>query len=336
MASSGQQASFSICPVFGESRLIVRTASWESKLVSLALEGLRDSNDPQQRVLAVKSPEDGRLAQAYSECEQITRLNSRTFYLASGLLPDGKRQAARVLYAFCRVTDDLVDKRKGNSIERLNRWANSTLSDQPDRKNPIALAWYEIRARFQVPTRYAEQLIAGVAMDIDHARYETFDDLVAYCYGVASTVGLMAMHIIGYEGHEAVKYAVRLGVALQLTNILRDVGEDWRNGRLYLPLNELRAYNLDEGDIARGIVDDRWRALMRFQIKRTRQIFESARPGIRMLHKDGRFAIAAAAYLYRGILDDIERHDYDVFHRRAYVSAWGKVRRLPWIWIKSL
>jgi len=145
----------------------------------------------------------------------------------------------------------------------------------------------------------------------------------------------MAMHIIGFEGPHAVPYAVKLGVALQLTNILRDVGEDWRAGRLYLPSDELAQFGLGEEDVAAGQVDDRWRAFMRFQIGRARRLYAEAMPGIRLLAADGRFAIAAAAELYRAILDDIEAHDYNVFARRAHIGALGKLRRLPGIWWRS-
>jgi phytoene synthase len=145
----------------------------------------------------------------------------------------------------------------------------------------------------------------------------------------------MAMHIIGYCGEEAVPYAIKLGVALQLTNILRDVGEDWSLGRVYLPQEELGFYGLSDDDLAAGTVSPRWLDFMRFQIDRTRRLYREAMPGIGMLHRDGRFAIAAAADLYGAILDDIERHGADVFCRRAHVSALGKLRRLPRIWRQS-
>ena len=143
------------------------------------------------------------------------------------------------------------------------------------------------------------------------------------------------MYIIGFSGVEAIPFALKLGVALQLTNILRDVGEDWRAGRLYLPQEDLGRFGLSEGDIEAGTVDDRWRAFMRFQIARTRQLYEEAWPGIALLHADGRFAIGAAAELYRAILSDIEANDYDVFSRRAHITAWGKLKRLPAIWWRS-
>ena len=149
---------------------------------------------------------------------------------------------------------------------------------------------------------------------------------------MASTVGLMAMHVIGFSTARAIPCAIRLGVALQITNILRDVAEDWRAGRLYLPLEDLEAFSLGEDDIAAGQVTPSWRAFMRFSIDRNRRFCDEAWPGIAMLDPDGRFAIGAAAELYRGILDDIEAHGYDVFRRRAFVGRWRKLQRLPAIW----
>jgi 15-cis-phytoene synthase len=181
----------------------------------------------------------------------------------------------------------------------------------------------------------AEQLIDGVARDLDQTCYATFTDLAAYAYGVASTVGLMSMRIVGYRNASAILYAIKLGVALQLTNILRDVGEDWRMGRVYLPADELAAFGLSEDDLARGQVDNRWRAFMRFQIERNRGLYAEAWPGIQLLNEDGRFAIAAAGDLYRRILDDIEAHDYDVFTRRAHVGTPRKVLGLIHLWWNS-
>jgi phytoene synthase len=145
----------------------------------------------------------------------------------------------------------------------------------------------------------------------------------------------MSMYIIGFQGQHAIPYAIKLGVALQMTNILRDVAEDLASGRVYLPQEELEAYGLSDRDLAAGVVTDRWRAFMQFQIERNHRLYEESWPGIAMLDKSGRFAIGAAAELYRGILSDIEAHDYDVFSRRSHVTGFGKVRRLPRIWWRS-
>ena len=171
-----------------------------------------------------------------------------------------------------------------------------------------------------------------MAQDLTHHRYASFDDLAHYCYLVASTVGLMTMYIVGYAGPQAIPYAIKLGVALQLTNILRDVGEDWANNRLYLPQDELATFDVSEEQIAAGQVTPAWRSFMRFQIERARRLYAEAMPGIAMLGREGQFAIAASAVLYRDILAKIEENDYDVFTRRAHTSGLEKLRRLPVIW----
>jgi len=305
---------------------------WEPPLLALALEARRSENITTAEDLI---EEPARLERAYARCEAITSVHSRSFHLASGLLPAEKRQAARALYAFCRVSDNIVDQLEGNVEAALNNWRQRVLKPVPTEDDPVALAWADARLRYRIPTSYAEQLIDGVTRDLYQTRYYTFADLATYAYGVASTVGLMSMHIIGFSGPEAIPYAIKLGVALQVTNILRDVGEDWRAGRVYLPREELELFGLSEKDLAAGRVHDRWRDFMRFQISRNRQLYKEAWPGISLLHKDGRLAITAAAAFYQAILDDIEAHDYNVFDRRAHVSAWGKLRRLPALWWQS-
>ena len=257
----------------------------------------------------------------------------------SSLLPAEKRRATRALYAFCREVDDIVDEGDSppsDAIEReLEAWRYKTLFSHPPAHDLVALAWADTRAKYGIPQKYAEQLMEGVARDLRQTRYDTFEDLATYCYGVASTVGLMSMHIIGYSDSHAIPYAIKLGVALQMTNILRDVGEDWSRGRLYLPQDELGYFLLSEEDITNGRIDDRWRSFMRFQIARNRQLYEEARPGIAMLEADGRFAIAAASDLYSAILDDIEARDFDVFTQRAHVGTFKKIGLLPQIWWQS-
>ncbi|MGQ9887695.1 MAG: phytoene/squalene synthase family protein [Aggregatilineales bacterium] len=305
--------------------------SWENILLAWAYEAL-ESAIPVDSVAA----DSVILQRAYDHCESLTRTHSRTFFLASSLLPFAKRRAARALYAFCRVTDNIVDSSTSDSEARaaLSAWKRAVMSPQQS-SDPVVLAWSDTRARFNIPLGYAEQLIDGVACDLTKKRYATFAELAEYSYGVASTVGLMAMHIIGFDSEKALPYAVKLGVALQLTNILRDVAEDYRRGRIYLPMDELDAFGLSESDIAAGTVDDRWRAFMRFQIARNRKLYNDSLPGIALLNPDGRFAIAAAGELYQAILADIEAHGSDVFARRARVSVTGKLRRLPGIWWRS-
>jgi phytoene synthase len=304
--------------------------SWEQNLLRKAYEALES-----HKQMAPIVTETGLLKEAYRHSVELTNRHSKTFYTASALLPPDQKQAVRGLYAFCRVSDDLIDEGGSNKLQKLHLWRQHSLSEHPPLNDMVALAWADTRLSYSIPQRYAEQLLDGVASDLTKTRYADFEELTDYCYSVASTVGLMAMHIIGYESEEAIPYAVKLGVALQLTNILRDVAEDWENGRLYLPQDELAAFGLTEEDIEAGVVDGRWQDFMKFQIERVRRLYAEALPGIALLNKKGRFAIAAAAELYRAILDDIENHDYDVFSRRAHINKWEKLRRLPGIFIRS-
>jgi phytoene synthase len=312
---------------------LIQSPPWEVRLLLAAQEAFHTQTHTEK----VKADRPVLLA-AYQQCEALTHHHSRTFYMASSLLPREKRLAARALYAFCRVTDDIVDTPGTLPSERLaalRAWQAQVMGDGHTGEGAVCLAWADAQARFNVPRGYALQLIEGVARDIYQTRYETFDELAEYAYGVASTVGLMAMHIVGFRGEDALPCAIRLGVALQLTNILRDVAEDWRNGRLYLPLEELREFGLTEDDITAGHVDGRWRKFMAFQIDRTRRLYDESMSGIALLDSSGRFGIAAAVELYKAILSDIEAHDYDVFTRRASISTAGKLLRLPGIWWRS-
>ncbi len=310
---------------------MLQTHAWEPPLISRALEAWQSISISAPQALSDRVLLD----RANAQCAQITAHHSRSFYRASGFLPVEKRRAVRALYAFCRITDDIVDCPDCDPRRALRDWCDVAFAAEPSPANLVAVAWADARQRFHIPQRLAEQLIDGVARDLDQTSYATFADLTTYAYGVASTVGLMSMRIIGYRNAAAIPYAIKLGVALQLTNILRDVGEDWRAGRVYLPADELAAVDLSGADLARGQVDDRWRALMRFQIERNRRLYAEAWPGVELLNEDGRFAIAAAGDLYRRILDDITAHDYDVFSRRAHVSTSRKLLGLFNLWWNS-
>lgn len=305
-------------------------ANWEDQLLSLAFQATHAS--PPAPVVVGRN--DGRLPQAYRHAALVTARYSKSFYFASAFLPSPKRRAVRALYAFCRTVDDIVDVGEDgcDPHEALQVWRQIVSHPPAEADDPVALAWGDTLQRYLIPRHYALQLIDGVARDMEQSRYQTFDQLATYCYSVASTVGLMSMHIIGYQSQEAIPYAIKLGVALQLTNILRDVGEDYRNGRVYLPLQELDSFGLDESHIFAGQVTERWRQFMCFQIARARQLYAEAWPGIRLLNRDGHFAIAVALDVYRAILEKIEANDYDVFHKRASLSAFEKIQRLPRIW----
>lgn len=307
-------------------------ANWESQLLSLA----GNIPHPSTRPFFSYWAGDAALKIAYKRAERITSEHSKSFSFASALLPEEKRSAVRALYAFCRVVDDIVDESMDAECEsQLNYWRHMVETNSFSEDDLVAAAWADTIARYHIPRHYALQLIDGVARDLTQTRYQTFDELATYCYGVASTVGLMSMYIVGFQSTDAVPYAIKLGVALQMTNILRDVSEDYKSGRLYLPREELAFYGIREQEIAEGQVTDNWRQFMKFQIDRTRNLYEESWDGVKMLAREGQLAIGAASVFYQGILDEIEKNDYDVFTRRASLSTWGKAIRIPAL-IRSL
>lgn len=305
---------------------------------------LQLSNYPRMRTLAS-------LEQSYELCRQITAKYAKTFYLGALLMPEAKRRAIWAIYAWCRRTDELVDgpQSVNTTDETLDRWEQqleSVFAGVPQDDQDVALV--DTLQRYPMDIEPFRDMIAGQRMDLYRSRYETFEELNLYCYRVAGTVGLMSTAVIGVdttnytapwnqdrEIYIPTEEAIALGIANQLTNILRDVGEDARRGRIYLPLEELALFNYTEADLFNGVVDDRWRELMRFQIQRARKYFVLAEKGIRALSSDSRWPIWAALMLYQRILNAIERNNYDVFRQRAYVSNSTKLLCLPIAGIRS-
>lgn len=291
------------------------------------------------------------LPEAYELCRKITAKYSKTFYLGTLLMPPHKRQAIWAIYVWCRRTDELVDgpQARLTTPETLDRWERqleATFEGQAIEDADVALV--DTLKRFPMDIQPFRDMIEGQRMDLYRSRYETFDELNLYCYRVAGTVGLMSSAVLGidssyrtapWERAGAIELpeeeAIALGIANQLTNILRDVGEDAQRGRIYLPLEDLRQFNYSEDDLFKGIIDDRWRALMCFEIERARKYFNEAERGIRALHPDSRYPVWAALMLYQGILDVIEANGFDVFNRRAFVPTSKKMLYLPVAWLRS-
>ena len=291
------------------------------------------------------------LDDAYELCRQITAEYAKTFYLGTLLMPEAKRRAIWAIYVWCRRTDELVDGPKAATTTEatLDHWEQnleSIFAGHPIDDVDVALV--DTLERFPMDIQPFRDMIAGQRMDLYRSRYQTFEELELYCYRVAGTVGLMSTAVMGIdETQQASPWnqnkplpnpepeAVALGIANQLTNILRDVGEDARRGRIYLPLEDLERFKYSEKDLFNGVVDDRWRELMRFQINRARQFFVDAEAGVSLLSGDARFPVWSALMLYRGILNAIERNQYDVFRKRAYVPSWQKMLYLPLAKLKA-
>lgn len=279
-------------------------------------------------------------------CARITRRHARTFTLASRFLPPEKRRAAFAVYAFCRTADDIVDQATPDAgspradIARFRRALDDALAGAPE--GPVFRELVHAVADFGLPPAVLHALIDGVARDLDGgARPATWAELAGYCEGVASTVGELCAGIFGVAGEaataaRAMRYARTLGIAMQLTNILRDVGDDARRGRCYLPADELAAFGLDRADVLAGGAalarDERWRPLMAFQVGRARSLYEAAAPGLSLLESNARRCAAACAAGYAAILDAIEAAGYDTLTQRVHVPLRRRAALLFRIW----
>ncbi|MBO6793684.1 MAG: squalene/phytoene synthase family protein [Balneolaceae bacterium] len=289
---------------------------------------------------------DLHLRDAYSHCRAITRFYAKTFYMATRFLPNEKQRSIFAIYGLCRYLDNLVDE----SMDLMNHTRINI--DQVDEKldefkakligvykglesdDPILVAFSDTLKKYHIPINLPFELMDGVRSDLEKNRYATFSELYDYSYKVASVVGLMTSRVFGYTDEKALEYAVDLGIAMQLTNILRDIGEDLERDRIYLPFNELTMFDISEADLFAGDKSENFRQLMKFQIKRAREYYEKADIGIRMLDKDSRLPVYLARYNYSRILDKIEESDYNVFNERAYLNKVEKFSILPKIFME--
>ncbi len=286
-------------------------------------------------------------------CESITRAHARTFALASSFLPARRRRGAYAVYAFCRLADDIVDRGDGRDrallaadLERYRAGVAEAIAGRPE--GPVFRELWRTLKEFDVPVNALEELLGGVACDLQPTRYATWAELTAYCEGVASSVGSMCTYIFGVEGgteacvedghavrERALRYARTLGVAMQLTNILRDVGEDAARGRCYLPDEDLATFGLSADRVLNDPTlkdDPRWAQLMRHEIARARALYRAASPGIALLAPESQRCARACADGYAAILGAIEMNDYDSFTVRARVGNFARAGLLWTVW----
>ncbi|KAL4335587.1 hypothetical protein GQ457_07G003480 [Hibiscus cannabinus] len=278
------------------------------------------------------------LNEAYDRCGEVCAEYAKTFYLGTLLMTPERRRAVWAIYVWCRRTDELVDGPNATHItpRALDRWErrlDDLFEGRPYDMLDAALS--DTVSKYPVDIQPFKDMIEGMRLDLRKSRYMNFDELYLYCYYVAGTVGLMSVPVMGIapESKASVESvynaALALGIANQLTNILRDVGEDARRGRVYLPQDELARFGLSDDDIFRGQVTDRWRNFMKDQIKRARMFFDEAEKGVSELNSASRWPVWASLLLYRQILDAIEENDYNNFSKRAYVGKVKKFASLP-------
>ncbi len=277
---------------------------------------------------------------AYAVCRKITRREAKNFYYAVVTLPPDKRKAIYAAYAFCRHCDDAVDE--GDSREeKLSALAGLEANlEESYRGRPATLeflALSDTADRYSIPQEYFSEIIRGVESDLVKTRYQDFGELREYCYRVASVVGLVCLQIFQYRDTAAREYAVDLGLAMQLTNIIRDVREDWNMGRVYLPQDEMARFGYTEQQLAAGVHNDALAELMQFQGQRARDYFRSGFRLLPYLSRRSRACPAALGAIYSRVLDRIESSGYDVLgERRIALSGGEKARIAAWAWMASM
>ncbi|MFH1046310.1 MAG: phytoene/squalene synthase family protein [Candidatus Omnitrophota bacterium] len=290
--------------------------------------------------MAKHNRNDTKLIKAdFQEAAGITRKYARTFYFASHFLDPAQKKAAYAVYAVCRLSDDAVDSGGALSAqERLLQMRDNielAYCAQP-LTNDVLVVFRETVKKYDIAKIYFGKLLEGMGIDLIKNRYQNFEELYQYCYHVAGVVGLIMLKIFGYSNYEAELHAVELGIAMQLTNILRDIKEDFQRKRIYLPQDEMRRFGVSENDIARGAVNPQFICLMQFQIARAREFYARAEKGIGMISSQrSRFVVWAMKDIYAGILTTIERSKYDVFSQRVHVSSLEKIAHASAILIKG-
>jgi phytoene synthase len=289
---------------------------------------------------------DSELQKSYSECKKLNALHGKTYYLATLLLPKNKRPFVHALYGFARYADEIVDNfdsNLSNSQRRseLEQWSFQMLNDLKTGTSTdhVGRALVDTVNRFDIPIAYFEAFLHSMAMDLDVVEYANFDALSEYVYGSAAVIGLQMVEILGMkkgEEENTRKAAEKLGIAFQLANFIRDVGEDLERGRIYLPMDELAAFNIDREMLERKIVTPQLKLALKDQIERVRKLQSEANAGIKNLSPDSRPCIEAASELYCGIVDEVEKIDFQIFNKRAKTSTLRRIRVALPAWLRAV
>jgi 15-cis-phytoene synthase len=275
---------------------------------------------------------DPALRASYDACRRLNATHGRTFYLATLLLPPAKRPAVHALYGFARRADDIVDDldvtiSAAQREKTLTVWGEQFLTGSAE--DALLPAVHDTIDRFNIPLAYFEDFLASMRMDLTTSTYRTWEDLGAYVHGSAAVIGLQMTHVLGTipgMRQAAEPYARDLGIAFQLTNFIRDIAEDLRRGRVYLPQDELATFGVTRDQLVAGVVDANLRRLLAFQVARARELYRSAAPGTRLLDPTSRDCIQTATTLYGEILDRVEAADYRVLDRRVTVGLSRRAR----------
>jgi len=280
---------------------------------------------------------DPALRNSYLECKRLNSLHGKTYFLATRLLPPAKRPFVHALYGFARYADEIVDDLASTLSEEekaksLKNWGDEVLANIKSGKSHdhIGAALVDTVNRFSIPISYFEAFLHSMTMDLTVTEYHTYEDLYEYVYGSAAVIGLQMVPILGTVSKQAMAEAniaaEKLGTAFQLANFIRDIGEDLTRGRVYLPVTELQSHGVTREMLEERIVTPEIINALKEQIKRVRTLQAEATPGINLLHAESRACIEAASELYCGIVDEVEKIDYQIFDKRAKTSNWRRIR----------
>jgi phytoene synthase len=276
---------------------------------------------------------DPALRVSYAECKRLNSLHGKTYYLATLLLPPAKRPFVHALYGFARYADEIVDDLASTlspqeKADVLRTWSSGVLSDLSAGKSndAVGAALVDTVTRFKIPHQHFVDFLHSMEMDLTVSTYANYEALSEYVYGSAAVIGLEMVPILGALSDDAYESAKKLGIAFQLANFIRDVGEDLDRGRIYLPLDELAAHGVDEKMLYARVLTPEIIQALKFQIARVRQLQAEAAPGIDLLHATSRPCIRAASELYCGIVDEVEAIGYDIFNKRAKTSTARRIR----------
>ena len=289
---------------------------------------------------------DSALRDSYRECKRLNSLHGKTYYLATLLLPKAKRPHVHALYGFARYADEIVDDLSSTlspteKSDVLRRWSDQLLQDIANGRSHdhIGRALVDTVQRFDIPISYFEAFLHSMAMDLTVTSYEKYEDLMEYVYGSAAVIGLQMVHVLGTvngKKSDALIPAEKLGIAFQLANFIRDVGEDLERGRVYLPLQELKQYGVSREMLEKRVLTPQIIEALKFQIARVKSLQQEANAGIELLSPDSRPCIRAASELYCGIVDEVEKIDYNVFEKRAKTSTFRRASVAFPAWLQAL
>jgi len=286
---------------------------------------------------------DLRLRESYAECKRLNALHGKTYYLATLLLPKSKRPFVHALYGFARYADEIVDDLASTltpqeKADVLSKWSSGVLAGLQNgtSEDPVGRALVDTAKRFKIPHQHFIDFLHSMEMDLTVTQYQSYEDLLEYVYGSAAVIGLEMVPVLGYSDDGAFDSAKKLGIAFQLANFIRDVGEDLERGRIYLPLDELARFGVTRELLEKRVLTPEIIEALKFQIARVRQLQLEAAPGIAMLDKTSRACIEAASELYCGIVDEVEAIGYDIFNKRAKTSTLRRLRVASTAYVRAI